>query len=241
MSVSEASEGFERASFDREIERLSLLEDPVRRALYRHVVRQGRYVSRDDAAAALGIARGLAAFHLDKLAEVDLLEFIYRRPDGRGGPGAGRPAKLYRRSAREVSVSLPHRDYRLLAELLAGALDEDVPPDVERRLADEARRTGTTLAAEARQLTGRRPSRRRLVEVGLEVLRRHGFDPHSGDGEVTLRNCPFRAVASSHRGVVCPMNRALMEGFVEGLNVRGVTVTCEQGGDRCCVTLHFAV
>lgn len=240
MSVGEASEAFERASFDREIERLALLEDPVRRALYRHVVRRGNYVSRDEAAAALGIARGLAAFHLDKLADEDLLEFIYRRPDGRGGPGAGRPAKLYRRSAREVSVSLPHRDYQLLAELLARALDADVPPDVTRRLADQGRRAGTALAGEARQLTGRRPSRRRLVEVGLEVLRRRGFDPHPSDAQVSLRSCPFRAVASSHRGVVCPMNRALMEGFVEGLNVRGVTVTSEEGGDGCCVTLRFA-
>jgi predicted ArsR family transcriptional regulator len=240
VPASEASETFERAGVDRAIERLSLLEDPVRRALYRHVVRQGDYVSRDDAATAIGIARGLAAFHLDKLADEDLLEVTYRRRDGRAGPGAGRPAKLYRRSAQEVSVSLPHRDYQLLAELLAGALDADVPPDVGRRLADQARLTGTALAGEARRLSGRRPGRRRLMEVGLEVLGRKGFDPHSRGGEVTLRSCPFRPVASSHRGLVCPMNRALMEGFVAGLDVREVTVSSRQGGDGCCVTLHVA-
>jgi predicted ArsR family transcriptional regulator len=239
VSVSEANDASGRTGFDREIERLALLEDPVRRALYRHVVRQGDYVSRDDAAAALGIARGLAAFHLDKLAQEDLLEFIYRRPDGRTGPGAGRPSKLYRRSRQEVSISLPHRDYRLLADLLAGALDPVIPGDVERRFVAGARRGGAALAVDARRLAGRRPSRRRLIEVGLEILRRQGFDPRSCGGEVVLRNCPFDAVARAHQGLVCPMNRALMEGFVEGLHVRGVTVTCEPGRDGCCVTVRF--
>ncbi|HYW24666.1 MAG TPA: hypothetical protein VE953_10920 [Terriglobales bacterium] len=239
MLRSEASDSAERADFDRDLERLALMGDPVRRALYRHVVEQGDYVGRDGAAAALGIARSLAAFHLDKLADEGLLEFVYRRPEGRTGPGAGRPAKLYRRSGRELAISLPHRDYQLLAELLAGALGPDLPPDVGLRLTDAARRTGAALAVEARRLAAWRPSRRRLVEAGLEVLRRQGFEPRSCDGQVTLRNCPFQAVAFAHRSVVCPMNRGLIEGFVEGLRVRGVTVTCQPSGDGCCVTLRF--
>jgi predicted ArsR family transcriptional regulator len=236
---SEANDSAERLGFDRDIERLALMGDPVRRALYRHVAAQGDHVSRDDAAAALGITRSLAAFHLDRLADEGLLEFIYRRPPGRAGPGAGRPAKLYRRSRQEVAVSLPHRDYRLLAELLAGALGPDLTDEVGRRLAEAAHRTGGTLAAEARRLAGWRPSRRRLVEAGLEVLRRQGFEPRSCDRLVTLRSCPFEAVAFAHRSVVCPMNRGLMEGFVEGLRVRGVAVICEPSGDGCCVSLRF--
>jgi len=237
--VSEANHGLERSRFDREIERLALLEDPVRRALYTHVVRQGGYVGRDEAATALGIARSLAAFHLDKLADEGLVEFIYRRPQGRTGPGAGRPAKLYRRSRQQVSISLPHRDYELLANLLAHGLDGDVPADVQQRLLDAARRTGAALAAEARRMAGRRPSRRRLLQVGLEVLWQQGFEPHVHDGQVVPHNCPFRAVASTYRDLVCPMNASLMEGFLAGLNVRGVTGRCEPGEDGCCVTLRF--
>jgi predicted ArsR family transcriptional regulator len=238
MPVDEA-DASGRASFDRDIERLALLEDPVRRALYKHLVRQGDYVSRDAAAAALAITRGLAAFHLDKLAEEGMLEVTYQRPEGRIGPGAGRPAKLYRRSRQQISVSLPNRDYHLLAELLASALDPGLPEEVERRLESMARDTGAGLAVEARRLAGRRPSRRRLVEVGLEVLWQHGFEPHSRDGKVTLRNCPFRAVARIHRDLVCPMNLALMEGFVAGLNVTGVAAVCLPGDDCCCVSLRF--
>jgi predicted ArsR family transcriptional regulator len=236
---SEANDQTGRAVFDRDIERLALLGDPVRRALYWHVVERGDYVSREDAAAALGIARALAAFHLDKLAGDALLEYTYRRPDGRRGPGAGRPAKMYRRSPLEVTISLPRRDYQLLAEWLAGALGQDVPADVRRRLEDVARQTGTDLAAEARRLAGWRPSRRRLIEAGLEVLRLRGFEPRSRDGDIALHSCPFQAVAFAHRNVVCPMNRSLMDGFIEGLKVQGVTVICEPSGDGCCVTLRL--
>lgn len=239
MPDGKAHDASGRASFDRDIERLALLVDPVRRALYRHLVRRGDYVSRDEAAAALAIARGLAAFHLDKLADDGLLEVTYQRPEGRSGAGAGRPAKLYRPSRQQISVTVPSRDYELLAELLARALDPGLPEDVGRHLESAARDTGVALAAEARRLAGRRPSRRRLVEVGLEVLWRHGFEPHLHDGKVTLRNCPFQAVAYVHRDLVCPMNLALMAGFVGGLNVTGVTAVCLPSEDGCCVSLRF--
>jgi predicted ArsR family transcriptional regulator len=47
---------------------LELLADRTRRALYEHVRRARDHgVTREQAAAALGISRALAAFHLDKL------------------------------------------------------------------------------------------------------------------------------------------------------------------------------
>ena len=40
----------------------------------------------------------------------------FQRLTGRSGPGAGRTAKLYRRSDTEIGVSLPERRYDLAAE-----------------------------------------------------------------------------------------------------------------------------
>lgn len=221
---------------DREIARLALLEDPVRRALYEHVSRQADFVGRDEAASAVGVSRGLAAFHLDKLAEEDLLEVTFRRPPGRGGPGAGRPAKLYRRSHRPVSVSLPPRDYGLLAELLAGAVDRTRPPEVTRALADAARRAGVLMAVEAMRPADDRPA----LEAGLEALRRRGFEPDRENGTIRLRNCPFQAVAASHRDVVCPLNLALLEGFAEALPAGGMRARLEPRTGACCVCLQVA-
>ena len=82
-----------------EISVIAVLDDPVRRRLYDYVSARGDGVSRSEAAQAAGIGRTLAAFHLDRLAEAGLVEVTFARPAGRSGPGAGRPAKLYRRAA----------------------------------------------------------------------------------------------------------------------------------------------
>ena len=97
----------------------AVLDDPVRHRLYDYVTAQDHGVSRSEAAEAVGIQRTLAAFHLDRLVETGLLDVTFRRPAGRAGPGAGRPAKLYRRGAAEHQISVPPRDYRGAAELLA--------------------------------------------------------------------------------------------------------------------------
>ncbi|HEY9382405.1 MAG TPA: hypothetical protein VIP80_02720, partial [Gemmatimonadales bacterium] len=94
---------------------LAALEEPARRALYCYVVNRHAEVGRDEAAQAVGVSRTLAGFHLDRLVEEGLLDTSFRRLSGRAGPGAGRPAKLYRRSDRQLEVALPERRYELAA------------------------------------------------------------------------------------------------------------------------------
>ena len=101
-----------------------MLGEPVRRALFEHVAGRDEPVDRDDAAAATGIGRPLSAFHLDRLVAAGLLEVEYRRRSGRSGPGAGRPAKFYRRTrGLDVELSVPARQYRMAAEIFAEGID----------------------------------------------------------------------------------------------------------------------
>ncbi len=76
---------------------VAALADPLRRALYRYVAEQPGAVSRDQAAEGVEVPRHTAKFHLDRLVDAGLLVAEFRRLTGRTGPGAGRPAKLYRR------------------------------------------------------------------------------------------------------------------------------------------------
>ncbi|HEX7474226.1 MAG TPA: helix-turn-helix domain-containing protein, partial [Candidatus Limnocylindrales bacterium] len=77
---------------------IAALDEPTRRRLYEYVAGRDEPVGRDEAAEALGIGRPLVAFHLERLLRAGLLTAEYRRLRGRSGPGAGRPAKLYRRA-----------------------------------------------------------------------------------------------------------------------------------------------
>ncbi len=124
---------------------LSTLDDPVRRRLYEVVIRQTGPVGRDEAAAAAGVGRALAVYHLDKLAESGLLAATYQRPAGRSGPGAGRPAKLYARADREFAVTVPPRSYELAARLLVHAVEADDSGRSRAALGQAARRLGTEL------------------------------------------------------------------------------------------------
>ena len=72
--------------------RLAALAEPARRRLYDFVVHQKEPVSRDEAAAGIGVARHVAKFHLDRLVASGLLDVEYRRPPGRGDDDSG-PAR----------------------------------------------------------------------------------------------------------------------------------------------------
>src|SRR6478672_12382166 len=110
--------------FARRVAGVAALAEEVRRDLYRYVVAQPEPVSRDQAAGGVGVPRHTAKFHLDRLVEEGLLETDFKRTTGRDGPGAGRPSKRYRRSARQVSVDVPERRYELAGRLMARAIDE---------------------------------------------------------------------------------------------------------------------
>jgi predicted ArsR family transcriptional regulator len=212
---------------------IAVLADPVRRSLYLYVAGRSEPASRDEAAEATSTTRENAAFHLDKLVEAGLLETSYRRLGGRTGPGAGRTSKLYRRSGRQLQVTLPARRYELAAEVLAQALEGPKARAPLASVAAAARRLGASLGAAARARSGR-TSLRKVTEV----LEAQGFEPiEAPRGVVRLRNCPFHEVAQSHPDVVCGMNLALMEGIVDGAAAVGVTATLDPQPGRCCVTL----
>ena len=226
--------------FDARVGAVAALGEPVRRALYRFVVTQPGPVNRDQAAEGVGVARHTAKFHLDKLVGDGLLEVEFSRPSGRGGPGAGRPSKFYRRSTREVEVSLPERRYELAARLLAGAVTEaqrDGVP-VGEALNRAAREAGRALGQDARQRVGARPRQAALVEEAGEVLAECGYEPRTDTTGVTMANCPFHALRDDHTPLVCGMNLALMEGLVEGLERAGFEARLDPAPERCCVRLQ---
>ncbi len=213
---------------------VSSLEDPVRARLYQIVSASAELTGRDDAAAAAGIGRPLAAYHLDKLVELGLLDATYQRPEGRTGPGAGRPAKLYSRSSREFAVTVPSREYELAAQLLAVAVESDTVGRSRTALHDAARQHGASLATKIR------PAASPGAALQL-ALAGHGFEPwREEDGTIRLRNCPFHQLAALHPDLVCGMNLALIGGLIDGLGSPAMHAELDPGPGRCCVAIATA-
>ena len=230
---------------EQRVSAIAALDQPLRRQLYRFLAEAEGAISRDDAAEALAIPRSVAAFHLDKLAEVGLVDVHFERTTGRSGPGAGRPTKLYGPTDREMAVSVPDRSYDLAAALLATAIDESdrTGAPVGKCLATAARATGRALGEEAASAaTSKRNSRAQRRTAIVEVLRRHGYEPQvARSGEIALKNCPFHRLAEQHRSLVCGMNLDFLAGLLEGFGRAdglGARLAPEPG--YCCVRISAA-
>jgi predicted ArsR family transcriptional regulator len=209
----------------------ALLDDPVRRRLYDYVITQDHEVSRSEAAEAVGIQRTLAAFHLDKLVETGLVDVTFRRPAGRAGPGAGRPAKLYRRGPGEYQATVPPRNDGKAAELLAEVVEvTGAEPELQR----VARGRGATAGRAARRLS---PSAAE-GDLVTGTLAAQGYQPYRDGGDVRLRNCPFSVLAHRHPPLICGMNLALVEGLLEGAAVSSLEARLDPRPDECCVALR---
>jgi predicted ArsR family transcriptional regulator len=216
---------------------VAALNDPVRLALYEHVAGQSAPVGRDQAAEAIAVPRDIAAYHLDRLADLGLVDVEFRRLSGKQGPGAGRPSKLYRRSAREVQVSVPPKRYDVAARLFAESVTARNPA---KTLLENAGAFGESLGARTRQRIRRQVGGRRLLERIAATLRDYGYEPSVSGGQLTLRNCPFDPLSLEYRDVVCAMNRAVMDGLLTGLQAPGLTTIFQPQphASPCCVTIN---
>lgn len=225
--------------FEQDVQRVASLADTVRGRLYRFVVSQPFAVGRDEAAHGVGVARHIAKFHLDKLVAQGLLDTEFRRLTDRTGPGAGRPAKLYRRSDRTVSVTLPDRQYELAGAVLAAAVvaaEQDGSP-VADAIHQAALERGRAIGRSFSGLIRRTRSKSARTRVMYDALGQCGYEPSADGTSIVLRNCPFHNLAQSHTELVCGMNLDLLVGLAEGMELKGVTPRLDPSPGRCCVRI----
>lgn len=215
---------------------IEALSEPARRRVYEAVRSARAPVTRNDVAAAAGIGRPIAAFHLDALAKAGLLDVDYARPPGRRGPGAGRPAKRYQVADTDIALSVPERRYDLAGQILAAGVRDAGPRDARSATFDAARDKGLELAERYGSIAPERDEHGRACAILGDL----GYEPVD-DTEadvVRLRNCPFHAVVDVEPELVCHMNLRLLEGLIEGLGFDELSAQFAPTPGECCV--HIA-
>ena len=204
---------------------VAALADPVRRALYRALVRSPVPLSRDQLVRMLNLAPSTAAFHLEKMAREGLLETESKKLGTRTGPGSGRPTKLYKPVLDEVSVSFPSREYELAARLLASAIEASMVTgeSVEKALHTIAYAEGQKLGLAAGNTE--------------KALADNGFEPEADAQGLALGNCPFHRLAKDHVGLICGLNTSLLQGTLDGCNDTQHRVEEAPESAPCCARL----
>lgn len=221
---------------------MAVLSEPRRREVYEFVAAHDDPVTRDDVAQGMSIERALAAFHLDKLADAGLLEVSFGRPAGRtGGPGAGRPSKLYVVSDAEVDISVPRRRYDIAGRILAKAVALS-----SSRRSKSASDTAIAVAWEEGRLLGEahatpgRTTTQRALSSLEETLAAVGYQPAVEGTSVRLRNCPFHTLTEVAPRLVCDVNESFIAGVVAGLGGEDVAEAdlCGPTDGDCCVVVR---
>jgi len=214
------------------------LGEDQRRRLYGFARAARRPVSREEAAAAVGMSRKLAAFHLDKLVDAGLLRYRFLAS---GESRVGRRPKVYEPTDASFEISIPARRHELLADILVQAVLEESQHGSARAAAVQAaHRRGFREGGHVRErLHPGRLGAERALTITTEVLGEHGFEPdRTTQGCVRLRNCPFHPLAQQAPDLVCGLNHAFMGGLIEGLHAETVEAVLAPTAGECCVELH---
>jgi len=209
-----------------------VLADERRRAVYLYVSKAHGAITVNEVAERFHIHRNAAKHHLDRLLEAGLLQAEFKRVNGRKGPGAGRPSKLYTATDVEVSFSVPERHYDLLAHLLLQALTQG----------DDLETVGARFGRELAEATKTEFPEADLSDGVQRALDRLGFKPRvESDNEgklwITTENCPFAGVAAgAPAGEVCKLDHAIISGVLDAYgrssDVKGRT-SIAAGHDVC--------
>jgi predicted ArsR family transcriptional regulator len=228
------------------LDRLAAVGDPQLRRILLYARSRRAAFTVAEAADALDVHRNVARIRLDRLVEAGFLAVRLERPGGRRGPGAGRPAKVYRVAQELESVEFPDRR---LAELVL-LLVKKVPARSRCKVLREA---GEDFGRELGACTRLKPARD--LGTGLErvcdALGSLGFQVsvvslETDRAELASPTCPLRPLV-----VKCPHADGIDHGMWAGLveaGVRGLaadrihceTLRCQSRDESCQILLAIA-
>lgn len=222
------------SSFREKVAQLSTaLADETRREIYEYLYQEGESMGAKEVAERFGLHVNAARMHLEKLAKGGLLTVVRKR-----SALGGRPAHLYRVNEEEWEISVPPRQYRLLAEIMAEVL-EGHAGHLKRTLVDVAYRRGRMEASHRASTLYRGIGEDAvlLARAWEEDFRERGIRSRcrvleEKVVEATLLTCPFGVLAGEGGGLVCEAHRSYEEGR---LSVAGDWRLSRDGG--ACVFL----
>ena len=193
------------------------LGDPTRRAIYIAVRESAEPMTTSKVATLFDIHPNVARHHLDRLADDGYLKVSLGRRTG--GPGAGRPAKTYESTNKEVSVHFAPRRFEMLTEMLFEVLEELSPPDVSDVAERVGRQYGERLAAEIGASDD--PGYDEAVQAVASAMTGLGFsvDPDIEGQRLLTSHCPFGETATNHPEVICSLDRGIVAGLFGALSV----------------------
>lgn len=223
-------------TLDRRISDLTAaLGDPTRRAIYIAVRESPEPLTTSKVAGIFEIHPNVARHHLDRLSEEGYLRVSHRKPAG--AERAGRPAKCYEATEKEVTVHFAPRRFEMLTEMLFEVIEE---LDVEN-VSEIAERVGRSYGEQLASEIGAQdePGYDDAVRAVAKAMTGLGFsmDPDVAGQRLLTSHCPFGETATNHPEVICSLDRGIVTGLFGALSFPcDPVVIPHQRLDQDCIT-----
>jgi len=211
------------------------LGDPTRRGIYVAVRESSEPATVSVIASAFGIHANVARHHLDRLVEDGYLRVTTHARV----KGAGRPAKRYEATGKEIAIQFPARRHDLLAEMLVKVVERLDPVRAGTIAEEVGREYGTQLAAEIGLPDD--PDFDAAVTSVARAMAGIGFDVRGAvdDRQLLTRSCPFGQTALDHPEVVCRLDQGIVAGLLGAANqgTTPVVIPHTASGETCIICL----
>jgi predicted ArsR family transcriptional regulator len=209
------------------------LGDPTRRGIYLAIRESASPVTAPEIAARFNIHPNVARHHLDRLKKDGFLEPVTTpRPKT---SGAGRPARGYRSTNKQVDLKFPTRTPNLLAELLIKIINE---LDGSHPVAEIAAAVGEDFGRElaARFAPEDAESKNEAMMAVAKAMGSIGFGSEAVGTTILTSHCPFGDVASSNPAIICSLDQGIVRGLFGVMNSKADPVLTPDAAHANCVT-----
>jgi predicted ArsR family transcriptional regulator len=217
------------------------LGDPTRRAIYIAVRESPEPLTTSKIAELFELHPNVARHHLDRLTTDGYLQVSHRRSSD--STGAGRPAKCYEVTKKEVTVHFAPRRFEMLVDMLLHILEELEPENVSDVAEKVGRAYGKQLATEIGVPDD--PGYDAAVQAVAKAMTGLGFsvDPDVPGERLLTSHCPFGETATSHPEVVCSLDRGIVGGLFGALSFKcdPVVIPHKALSDTCVTRVPISI
>ncbi len=217
------------------------LGDPTRRAIYVAVRESPEPMTTSKVAELFELHPNVARHHLDILTTDEYLKVSSSKPTS--SPGAGRPAKSYEATSKEVAVHFAPRRFEMLVEMLFQVLEELAPENIAEVAEGVGRSYGKQLAAEIGVQED--PGYDAAVQAVASAMTGLGFsmDPDVEGQRLLTSHCPFGETATDHPEVICSLDRGIVTGLFGALSFEcdPVVIPHKDLSHACVTRVHVSI
>lgn len=194
----------------------NVLSDPTRFSIYEKFIEEKEPMTVAEVADMFNIHPNVARLHLTKLVEINLLSAHYRKNEN-----GGRPSRVYELSDHVIELSFPHRDYRLLAQMMLESF-VGLGEAGKKALYETGKRYGIQIMLDQHAKTSAMSVTEKIklleeTSAMLGMFPKFNFNEDENVLHFTFSNCPIKEIAEQNTNIVCKLHNHFIKGMLQAL------------------------